>query len=434
MAIVSKTTLKTYFEDGKEPHEGKYIDLIDTMVASGADIPGPVTIVGDLTVTNDFIVDDDLTVKGGLMTGLSSAPFVIPNGTIFIHDGLSTDYGFVSAEGPLFLSSNTYYDGTNWRTIKIGKSSTMYVDAVTGLMFRSDTTSRAAGAVSAHVTKMTLSMDGNLALAGGIVVGNVGGVIDDDNVTFYQDGTRIGEIGSDNTSFLKLNHVTNLPIYTPRYMRVDGGLSATSSISDAGDGNFAGQKFNIYEGTTLMGGLTCNEATWLRINQDAAYNIYTPRFFAAAGGLQAGGSTDPGDGYVGYTNGLRPNKNSTQYSAYGYHGYSNALTSTLWDGDAKGNTTGTVIDLSATFGVPAGVTAVNVRLIAKANNAGPTDSNYFFLGPSAAYDDFVGVYPWGNVYMDQTGIVSCDANGDIWYQIASGATCYCFLKILGYFI
>lgn len=31
MAVVTKPTLKSYFEDGKEPDENKYIDLIDTM-------------------------------------------------------------------------------------------------------------------------------------------------------------------------------------------------------------------------------------------------------------------------------------------------------------------------------------------------------------------------------------------------------------------
>lgn len=452
MAVVTKTVLKSYFEDGKEPDENKYIDLIDSLVAEGSIAHGDLTglsaddhpqyllangtrnLTGDLTITDDLTVNDDTLVKGGLSTG-AAPPFTIPNGTIFVHEVVSTyDYGFVSAEGTLFLSSNTYYDNTDWRAIKVGTTNTLYIDAGTGLMFRADTTSRGAGGISTHVSKMTLSNAGDFKLAGGIVVGNVGGSVDNDSITFYQGATRVGEIGSDNFSFLKLNHITNLPIYTPRYMRVDGGLSATASISDPGDGNVAAQKYNIYETATLMGGLTCNDATWLRINQDADKNIYTPRFLAANGGLQSGGSTDPGDGYVGYTVGLRPNKNSTQYAAYGYHPLTTHLTSTSWDGDAKGNTGGQLIDLSVYFGVPAGVKAINVRILGKANNAGPTDGHYFFLGPSATYDAYGGVYVWGNVYMSTTAVISCDGNGDVYYTLSSSATCYCILRILGYWI
>jgi hypothetical protein len=46
MAVVTKATLKTYFQDGKEPDENKFINLIDTMVVSGA--------------PSDFIVGDGI--------------------------------------------------------------------------------------------------------------------------------------------------------------------------------------------------------------------------------------------------------------------------------------------------------------------------------------------------------------------------------------
>ena len=183
-----------------------------------------------------------------------------------------------------------------------------------------------------------------------------------------------------------------------------------------------------------MGGLTANETTWLRINQDASKNIYTPRFFAANGGLQAGGSTDPGDGYVGYTVGLRPNKNSTQYTTWGYYPHTSYWSSTSWDGDAKSNSSGTKIDLSAVFGLPAYVKAVHVRILGKSNVAGPTDGSWFFLGPSAAYDAHTGVYVWGNVYQNNSGLVTCDGNGDIYYTTQSSTTNYCILRITGYFI
>jgi hypothetical protein len=55
MSVVSKATLKTYFEDGKEPDENKFIDLIDSMaLVSG--VPGNFTI-GDGTGGKSLTID-----------------------------------------------------------------------------------------------------------------------------------------------------------------------------------------------------------------------------------------------------------------------------------------------------------------------------------------------------------------------------------------
>jgi len=43
MAVVSKATLKTYFQDGKEPDENKFIDLIDSL-ALVTGVPGSFTV------------------------------------------------------------------------------------------------------------------------------------------------------------------------------------------------------------------------------------------------------------------------------------------------------------------------------------------------------------------------------------------------------
>ena len=418
MAIVSKVVLKSYFEDGKEPHEGKYIDLIDSLMLEGSggdhgvltgladdDHPqylladGSRDLDGDLTITDDLLVQDDVVVKGGLITGITTPPFTVPNGTLFLHDDGVNDYGFQSAEGPLFLTSNAFYTGAEWRTIKAGTSATLYVNYTAGLVFRADITSRSAGGVAAYANRFGVDLYGNSYIAGGLYVGSSTAV------------TTAGRLKIAETLF------------------TGGGivLGYVSGASDA-DG------IRMFNGTTLRGDIETQNSTWLRFNTHAVSNIYTPRFLAAAGGLQAGGSTDPGDGYVGYTVGLRPNKNSTQYICYGYYGSSSWWTSTAWDGDAKGATAGTKIDLSAVFGLPANVKAVNVQVIAKANNAGPTDSFFVGVGPGTAYDTQVAVYTWGNVFMRASGICTCDANGDIYYTVVKGATTYVHLRIMGYFI
>ena len=49
---------------------------------------------------------------------------------------------------------------------------------------------------------------------------------------------------------------------------------------------------NIYNGSTLVGTIGAEDNTWLRLNQEVAKNIYTPRLLRADGGFQAGnGST-----------------------------------------------------------------------------------------------------------------------------------------------
>ena len=50
-----------------------------------------------------------------------------------------------------------------------------------------------------------------------------------------------------------------------------------------------GLKF--YEGTTRMGEIGCEDTTWLRINQETAKNIYTPRYIRADAGFFVDGTT-----------------------------------------------------------------------------------------------------------------------------------------------
>jgi hypothetical protein len=71
MAVVSKPTLKSYFEDGKEPDENKYIDLIDTMG------------VGDM-LKSVYDTNDDGKVNSAVnadavpWTGVSGKPATYP--------------------------------------------------------------------------------------------------------------------------------------------------------------------------------------------------------------------------------------------------------------------------------------------------------------------------------------------------------------------
>lgn len=79
MAVVSKTTLKSYFEDGKEPDENKYIDLIDTMsIVDGVTDHGALSGKGDDDHTQYVLasgaraITGDFAIGGGLYIGSTS--------------------------------------------------------------------------------------------------------------------------------------------------------------------------------------------------------------------------------------------------------------------------------------------------------------------------------------------------------------------------
>jgi len=114
------------------------------------------------------------------------------------------------------------------------------------------------------------------------------------------------------------------------------------------------------------------------------------------------------------------------------------LTSTDWDGDSFSTTAKTLIDLSAVFGVPAGVSAVLVTI--GANDSGSAAAQCWFSLNPTTYDNHALLnYLQGvpdDVLRVISGIVPCDENGDVYYQcIATGAgTLDIILSIWGYWL
>jgi hypothetical protein len=114
------------------------------------------------------------------------------------------------------------------------------------------------------------------------------------------------------------------------------------------------------------------------------------------------------------------------------------LTSTSWNGDSFSTTDKTLIDLSAVFGVPAAVKAVIVK-VALRDSASASGLYYIqFSGVSSGtgYSLTVPAIPVNDRYGYGQGIVPCNANGDIYYNIvASGSgTMDIYLEIWGYFL
>lgn len=83
---------------------------------------------------------------------------------------------------------------------------------------------------------------------------------DADDIQFFNGTTRVGEIGTQDTTWLRINQETAKNIYTPRYMRADGGFFVDGTSKGVnGSGNFIGG--------TITGASDANVANW-----DAAYS------------------------------------------------------------------------------------------------------------------------------------------------------------------
>ena len=132
-------------------------------------------------------------------------------------------------------------------------------------------------------------------------------------------------------------------------------------------------------------------------------------------------------------------KKITRDNLSGWHFLTTPLTSTSWDGDARSTTAKTKIDLSAVFGVPAGVKAVMVRMAAR-DSGSSTGYCQLGLSPnSTAGSVAVQAYLQGvadDVYVSVNGIVPCDGNGDVYYQIAASGTgtLDAIIEIWGYWL
>ena len=114
------------------------------------------------------------------------------------------------------------------------------------------------------------------------------------------------------------------------------------------------------------------------------------------------------------------------------------LTSTSWDGDAYSTTSKTKIDLSSVFSVPAGVKAVLVKVSLRDSGSAATSCVFQLSGVSSGtnYSLTAQASPIADRFAYYSGIVPCDANGDVYYQIdASGsATMDVYLEIWGYWL
>lgn len=114
------------------------------------------------------------------------------------------------------------------------------------------------------------------------------------------------------------------------------------------------------------------------------------------------------------------------------------LTSTSWDGDLFSTTDKTLIDMSAVFGVPAGVKAVILKIAIRDSGSASSSPIFQLSGISTGtnYSFTLIASEIDNRLVYATPVVPCDENGDLYYSIsASGAgTMYVHMTVWGYWL
>jgi len=241
----------------------------------------------------------------------------------------------------------------------------------------------------------------------------------------HDHGTLTGLTDDDHTQYVKdAGTVTDNAIV--RFNGTDGRTIQNSGVTIDDSNNL------ITTGGIHVGG-TSNPGTD-NLVVDGHANIVD--YLTAEGGLHVGGTSDPGTDNLVVDGTIKDGSGNL----YGRPVFlTTPKTSTSWDGDAYSTTAKTKIDLSTVFGVPAGVKAILVRLTARDSGS---SAGYCQLGLSpndTAGSVAVQAYLQGvanDVYVAANGVVPCDANGDIYYQItASGAgTLDAVIEIWGWWL
>ena len=339
--------------------------------------PATDTLVG--RATTDTLTNKTLTsptVNGGTHTSFTSTG---------IDDNATSTSVTVSSGGKVTIDPAGSTQGTHELSVREADSPRITIDDING----SDTDVNASLLLRAGVTnKGVVGYTGtddlyveNRTAAGSVILGtndtdrltvdSSGGVTvgdgtntashlaikpaDDttsDDLQFYNGTTRMGEIGTQDTTWLRINQETAKNIYTPRYIRSDGGFFVDGTAKGInGSGNFVGGTVTTPALTTETGS---GPAVYIKDTSGtgaAGHNSWVS--FRDSGGTEVG--------YVGY--------GSSSNTYLSVSNYSNGPVSL----------NGTAIIMGATVQIP----DANTTISEGANNAlrFSTASGYVDVGP-----------------------------------------------------
>ena len=194
-----------------------------------------------------------------------------------------------------------------------------------------------------------------------------------------------------------------------------GNGSADTNLHIKKSDNNVSDHIVFYNGTTRVGEIGVEDGSWLRLNQETANNIYTPRMIRADGGFLVDGTSKGIDGsgnfFGGTITGASDANVSNWNTAYGWGnhasaGYVTSSGNTVIGTDSDINTSGaTVVDqLNMTDGV---IQSHSTRTLTLANlgYTGATNANNYSLpaGSSSTRGGFkIGFSESGKNYPVET--------------------------------
>ncbi len=292
---------------------------------------------------------------------------------------------------------------------------------------------------AADAAVITLDASGNSYFAGPMTLGASGGI--------YQ-GTGTFTSPTTGLKLWRSGSYGQLGVYQSGALQVslnEDGLDIQSHLSDSSPGAYntvswsnAGGLFDAriwgYNTPQVTGllqeikGRSANQgASWIvrAEDNDNSQSVLMAAYAASAVGdsqfnITIDGTTRlamtpayarfSGDVRVGGT--LKSYKNFTEYNVSAMTYLTTALTSTSWDGDNKTTGNNAIIDLSAVFGVPAGVKAILARVTINDASVGAVVT----MGPDStnrtALSLRVIVASQG---ISSTAVIPCDSNGDVYF-------------------
>jgi len=284
--------------------------------------------------------------------------------------------------------------------------------------------------------------DGKLYAGGGNVVLDANGlkII---TSTAASDPTRMITFGESGYERLTIASYTNTAGIINTIQTIGGVYAGaerpgiTSLVTNSGVNSET--KIVSYSGAAqafVLASASHGAGSFLQLYSETYIRAYSQIY--ADRGIYAGRQVAPGAGNVAYTGALKSYKNSTEYTGYIFVPLASQLTGT-WNAKSISTMSKTLIDLSADFGVPAGIKAVMMRIFARDSGSAGTDC-WFGLSPNNTAFTIAGaVTLYGQVndkYVEVQVIVPCNVNGDVYYQSnASGTnTMDVNIQIWGYWI
>lgn len=366
---------------------------------------------------------------------------------------LGTDY-----TGVVITDDGVFYEGHYWHIAGLNNEALQFgLDAETGAAYAG------GGAVLLDADGVTLyddttlvgrigDLDGEFGVSGetwGFGFGDYSGgnylTYDATNGFVLQAGDSALRINSDGLSLISGNTSPNrlkfvdgdtdsVVGYIEDYINIGSALHTMTLMSqrsqlaaEYGGGYIAGRIALLVESSAGVQDyleLYGNDAAWtgaLLVGSTGSAGS-TGTIKATAALISGGDTTTYGD--------LIVRRSAVNYTGHIHIELTTPLTSTSWDGDAKTTADNGVIDLSAVFGVPAGVAAVDVVLLGVATSAGV----YYGVRPaSSGHRAVPGRTQVANVYCESAAVCPCDANGDI-YFVTSGNLAGVHLQIWGYYL